>query len=108
MAKASKDRTGLFMNKPEFVINSATGKKLILWCNEGTGLKDVQNQITHCETVEELRQVYKKYPALQAAIMQDIMDKKSELELAQSVIVPNNQIVESQTQENRERNFNNK
>ena len=28
LAKASKDRTGLFMNKPEFVINTATGRKL--------------------------------------------------------------------------------
>lgn len=28
LAKASKDRTGLFMNKPEFVINAATGRKL--------------------------------------------------------------------------------
>ncbi|WP_419213440.1 AAA family ATPase [Maribacter sp. X9] len=28
LVKASKDRTGLFMNKPEFVINMATGRKL--------------------------------------------------------------------------------
>ena len=35
------------------------------------------------------------------------MGKKSELERAQSVIVPNNEIIQSETQENHERNTNN-
>jgi len=34
-AKASKDRTNLFMDKPEFVITSDTGKVILDWCNEG-------------------------------------------------------------------------
>ena len=34
-AKASKDRTNLFMDKPEFVINQNTGKAILDWCNEG-------------------------------------------------------------------------
>lgn len=34
-AKASKDRTGLFMDKPEFVINEDTGKALKAWANDG-------------------------------------------------------------------------
>jgi len=34
-AKASKDRTGLFMDKPEFVITPETGKAILNWCNEG-------------------------------------------------------------------------
>ena len=34
-AKASKDRTGLFMDKPEFIITPATGKTILDWCNEG-------------------------------------------------------------------------
>lgn len=33
--KASKDRTSLFMNKPEFVITPETGKKIKEWCNTG-------------------------------------------------------------------------
>lgn len=32
---ASKDRTGLFMDKPFFTITEETGKKIIDWCNEG-------------------------------------------------------------------------
>lgn len=35
LAKASKDRTGLFMNKPEFIITSETGKLILNWCNSG-------------------------------------------------------------------------
>ena len=34
-AKASKDRTGLFMDKPEFIISPETGKTILNWCNEG-------------------------------------------------------------------------
>ncbi|MDR6406122.1 MULTISPECIES: AAA family ATPase [Chryseobacterium] len=36
LAKASKDRTGLFMNKPEFLITSDTGRMILEWCNAGS------------------------------------------------------------------------
>ena len=32
-AKASKDRTGLFVNEPEFTITPETGKQILQWCN---------------------------------------------------------------------------
>ena len=32
-AVASKDRTGLFMNRPEFVITPQVGKLIRNWCN---------------------------------------------------------------------------
>jgi len=32
-AVASKDRTGLFVNKPEFVITSQVGKDILKWCS---------------------------------------------------------------------------
>jgi hypothetical protein len=35
MATASKDRTGLFMDKPSFVVTAETGKQILAWCNEG-------------------------------------------------------------------------
>jgi hypothetical protein len=35
MANASKDRTELFENAPPFVIDEATGKKIIAWCESG-------------------------------------------------------------------------
>jgi len=44
-ATAGKDRTGLFMDKPDFIITSETGKTLLDWCMSGVtsikeGLKD--------------------------------------------------------------------
>lgn len=39
MVKASKDRTGLFMNKPEFVITSETGEMLKKWADSGVDEK---------------------------------------------------------------------
>jgi len=35
MVKASKDRTGLFMDKPEFIPNELTGKIIREWCKSG-------------------------------------------------------------------------
>ena len=35
MATASKDRTGVFMDKPEFVISEHTGKTLLAWAHSG-------------------------------------------------------------------------
>ena len=95
LAKASKDRTGLFMNKPEFVINSATGKKLIAWCNEGIDLKYVMDQIEVCTTIEGLRHIYQKYPNLQSSLLEKVMKRKEELEEVKGVIVPKNQVIKS-------------
>ncbi|WP_228414840.1 hypothetical protein [Chryseobacterium sp. G0201] len=43
LAKASKDRTGLFMNKPEFVVTSDTGKMILEWCNSGSKTDPTQS-----------------------------------------------------------------
>jgi len=34
-ATASKDRTGLFMDKPSWVITESTGKRILAWCKAG-------------------------------------------------------------------------
>jgi hypothetical protein len=43
-AKASKDRTGLFMGKPEFIPTIETGRSILEWCNRG---EDVSRITTH-------------------------------------------------------------
>ena len=40
-AKASKDRTNLFMDKPEFIITPETGKAILDWCNEETNIENM-------------------------------------------------------------------
>ena len=42
LVKAGKDRTGLFMNKPEFVITEETGKQILDWCEKGEGIYKLQ------------------------------------------------------------------
>jgi hypothetical protein len=95
-AKASKDRTGLFIDKPEFIINTSTGRKISEWCEQGvgTGKEKVLKEIGVCETIEGLRHIYSKYPEIQDAIKPLILQRKQELESIQSQILPNTQIIQ--------------
>jgi hypothetical protein len=93
LAKASKDRTGLFMNKPEFIINASTGKKLMAWCNNGKDIEQAREEISQCKTVEGLRHIYTKYPNYQSAIMTDIMERKALIEDVDLSIIPNSEII---------------
>ncbi len=99
LAVASKDRTGLFMNKPEFVISKGTGKILKEWCNDGKSeqelLQNIQSEINQCTTLEGLRHIYSKYPNYQIKIKDSIIERKAEIENVASQIIPNNQIVQS-------------
>lgn len=80
LVKASKDRTGLFMNKSEFVINKATGVRLLRWCNEGISLVSVKAAVAQCTSLEELKVVYNKYPNLKNEIHQEVISRKAEIE----------------------------
>lgn len=95
LASASKDRTGLFMDKPEFVINKATGEKLIQWCNEGVSVESAIKEINACNTIEGLRKIYKKYSSLQKEIHPIVIKKKDEIE-ANSQVISKENIVEPQ------------
>lgn len=55
-ATASKDRTGLFMDKPDFIINDRVGEILVKWANDGI---DVKTLLSKCKTKTELREAYK-------------------------------------------------
>ena len=46
-AVASKDRTGLFMGKPEFIITTNTGKEILQWCNTASKPQQTTNHQTH-------------------------------------------------------------
>lgn len=69
-AVSSKDRTGLFMGKPEFVINTYTGKRILEWCNQGslpvasssyTKLSEnkLYQKIESCTSLSDLSVLYK-------------------------------------------------
>lgn len=93
LVKASKDRTGLFMDKPEFVINAATGKKLIEWCNVGVSLEKVKEEIKSCDTINGLKHLYNKYNSLQQHIHPLILERKKELDNISNQVIDKSQIV---------------
>lgn len=100
LVTASKDRTGLFSGKPEFVINSSTGKKLIEWCNLGISVEIAMSEINTCENLEGLKHVYSKYPSLQKQIHNAIMNRKNQIENIASHLVDEKEIVKPLIEEN--------
>lgn len=82
-ATASKDRTGLFMDQPGFVITPETGHKLMEWCNSGeialTPLETASKEMSEVQTIEELKNVWTKYKSLQTdEVFAKAKDKRKE------------------------------
>ncbi|MBA6153943.1 AAA family ATPase [Gelidibacter maritimus] len=94
LAKASKDRTGLFMDKPEFIINQSTGRKLMQWCNMGLSIDQAIQEVEECTTIEGLRQLYSKYSGMQKQIQPIIIKRKEEIESNMNQVIDKSQIVE--------------
>lgn len=66
-AVASKDRTGLFMGKPEFIPTAETGAAIKKWCDEGEEDIDFNfnnngwhEKLKNCSTQKELVDLYNK------------------------------------------------
>ena len=79
-AVASKDRTGLFIGKPEFLITPDTGKQILDWCNSGTTIGDVKLQIQNCNEMENLIKLFKLYPQWYSMLEQDFITRKQQLQ----------------------------
>lgn len=80
-AVATKDRTGLFMGQPEFILSSETGKSILTWCNEGIAPEvDMKNQILGCTDVSSLRELYENHPLYQKSLLNEFNLRKSQLQ----------------------------
>lgn len=96
-AQGSKDRTGLFMDKPEFTITPETGKLIRDWCNQGvpppesvTPAKLVE-RINACMTVGELCALYAQVPKYHISHSGLFTSRKKELQPNNSsTIIPLN------------------
>lgn len=75
-ALASKDRTNLFMDKPEFKIGIETGKAIREWCEFGISVEEARQTILECDNLEELKDVYYKFSDLQSVLQNDFVQKK--------------------------------
>ncbi len=94
MAKASKDRTQLFVDKPEFIISIQTGKTILNWCNEGKETIEILNEtpiehvslqkkISACKTVDELLSLYRmQNPQIQSHLSNLFTQKRQQLTIA--------------------------
>lgn len=92
LAKVSKDRTGLFVGKPEFLIGKATGRKLLNWCQIISLSMRSKQEVKDCTTIEGLKHIYSKYPSLKEELYPLIVKKKEELE---NQIVPDDKIIQN-------------
>jgi len=85
LAKASKDRTGLFNGKPEFIPTVQTGQQLLEWCNQGlevstmVTLEDMQGLIKACNSIKELNALYYAHPKYQQVLNHEFTARKNQL-----------------------------
>lgn len=87
-AVSSKDRTGLFMGKPEFIINSHTGKKILDWCNSGTNLQDARKKIKATKTLEALKLLYNQYSSWRELLEYDFKLQKDTINAKELLLNP--------------------
>jgi hypothetical protein len=88
-ASASKDRTNLFEGKPQFIINSNTGKKILDWCNSTMTKEELQVKVSECNNLSELTNLYNQNLEIAKSIEQDFVGKKNLLQQLTSNISSN-------------------
>lgn len=75
--KASKDRTGLFIDTPEFVPTIETGKLIKAWCESGVDpIKEAVISLQKCTTLEGLQSVW---VSLSKSIQVEVEQTKEEM-----------------------------
>lgn len=76
----SKDRTSMFIDRPDFIITEETGKEILEWCNDGINADDVRISIEKTQTIEELIDIYRQYPELYQQLSADFAKRKTLLQ----------------------------
>jgi hypothetical protein len=81
MARASKDRTGVFVNLPEFIITPETGKMILHWCLSGEEINSdvIFERIGECTSIQDLLSLYRMFPQFQESLKPEFERKKREL-----------------------------
>jgi hypothetical protein len=79
-AASSKDRTGLFSDKPPFSISEETGKTIMEWCSQGTSKDEVVELINNARDIDALRKIHADYPEYRSEIHELLMKRKEALE----------------------------
>lgn len=93
-ARASKDRTGLFMGKPDFIITTDTGRAIAEWCDQGQEAElpmtyeQMLQAIRTSQTVADLNTLYRNHPRFQHVLGHEFTVRKNQLN---NIVHPNNQ-----------------
>ncbi|AWM13898.1 AAA family ATPase [Flavobacterium sediminis] len=90
LVTVSKDRTGLFVGKPEFIINASTGKKLLDWCNQGTSFEELKVMIESTTSTDELKNIYNENTQFKTELYPLIIKRNEELNSINSQVVNDN------------------
>lgn len=88
LARASKDRTNLFVEKPEFQITPETGSAIKNWCNMvqsiepsiPSEIQDFGPRILECTSLEELYNLYKSSPENQDLYKDEFLAQRKKIE----------------------------
>lgn len=85
--QVSKDRTGLFMGKHDIQLSPEIGRKIKLWCEEGTEVSfdHINARIGSCKSIQELLQIYHTYPQFQTALQPEFEQRKRQILIGQEV-----------------------
>jgi hypothetical protein len=100
-ANVSKDRTGLFRNKPELTLTAEVGKSIADWCNakpielekkileNQPDLNGFEEHIHSCKTMEELIALFNNNPNQQLSHRDLFISRKNQLNLKQNNFLSN-------------------
>jgi hypothetical protein len=91
-ASASKDRTGLFADKPAKKLSVLDGKLLKNWCEIDLTIDEMKNLIQNCENIKSLTELFKKHPSFQEKLLSEFKHQRDKIESAsasQKPVLPN-------------------
>jgi hypothetical protein len=94
-ASASKDRTGMFVDQPEFRVSEDTGKRILNWCMEGNPSsqkpdvfslsEEFEKSLTFldtihaCQNMDELINLFNANPKLQEVYREEFIAQKNSI-----------------------------
>lgn len=86
-ASATKDRTSIFIDRPEFKISTETGKAIQEWCMSGKEVEihEISERINESKSIQELLDLYKMYPQFNEPLQKEYESQKRRIQVNQEV-----------------------
>jgi AAA domain len=86
-ATSSKDRTSLFMGKPEVKLCTETGVILLNWCNQGTEVTvgEVSARIGDTKCIQALLTLYQTFPQYKEVLKPEYESRKKQILVSNEV-----------------------